>query len=88
MRSPKGIRVALIRITNVRYEVGLFRADDEEIAAEGRFIHASVDRKGGRPVLVAERGQEVLARIPGFVLPLVVFTWSPFLWTRLGTLVD
>lgn len=58
-----GIRVARIGNTSVRYEVGLFRNDDEEIAAAGHFIHVYVDRKSGRPVSVPEGVRKVLASI-------------------------
>lgn len=58
-----GIRVARIGKTSVRYEVGLFRNDDEEIAAAGHFIHVYVDRKSGRPVSVPEGVRKVLASI-------------------------
>ena len=40
-----GIRVARIGNSSVRYEVGLFRNDDETAAAEGHFVHVYVDRK-------------------------------------------
>lgn len=39
-----GIRVARLGSSSVRYEVGLFRNDDEAAAAEGHFIHVYVDR--------------------------------------------
>lgn len=39
-----GIRVARLGSSSVRYEVGLFRNDDEVAAAEGHFIHVYVDR--------------------------------------------
>jgi acyl-CoA thioester hydrolase len=44
-----GIRVARIGSSSVRYEVGLFRNDEEEAAAEGFFIHVYVDRESRRP---------------------------------------
>ncbi len=44
-----GIRVARLGSTSVRYEVGLFRNEDETAAAEGFFIHVYVDRETRRP---------------------------------------
>lgn len=44
-----GIRVAQIGSSSVRYEVGLFRNDEEAAAAEGFFIHVYVDRQTRRP---------------------------------------
>ncbi len=40
-----GIRVAHIGSSSVRYEIGLFAADDDNVcAAKGHFIHVYVDR--------------------------------------------
>ena len=33
----------------MRYEIGLFREDDPEPAAEGWFVHVFVDREERRP---------------------------------------
>jgi acyl-CoA thioester hydrolase len=44
-----GIRVAHIGNSSVRYEVGLFRSGNDEVAAEGYFIHVYVDRHTMRP---------------------------------------
>ena len=44
-----GIRVSRIGNSSVRYEVGLFRAGDEEAAAEGHFVHVYVDAQTRRP---------------------------------------
>ena len=45
-----GIRVARLGTSSVRYEIGLFREDSQEAAAEGHFIHVYVDRETRRPV--------------------------------------
>ncbi|MGE3987505.1 acyl-CoA thioesterase [Pseudorhodoplanes sp.] len=45
-----GLRVAHLGRTSVRYEIGIFRGDDEQAAAQGHFVHVYVDRAGGRPV--------------------------------------
>lgn len=44
-----GIRVARLGSSSVRYEVGLFRNDEELAAAEGFFVHVYVDRQTRRP---------------------------------------
>ena len=44
-----GLRVARIGTSSVRYEIGLFREDDETPAAEGWFVHVFIDRSTGRP---------------------------------------
>ena len=56
-----GIRVARIGITSVQYEVGLFRNDDVQIAAAGRFTHVYVERASGKPVPVPDAVRAVLA---------------------------
>lgn len=58
-----GIRVAKIGNSSIRYEVGLFRNDDEEIAAAGHFVHVYVDRDSGKPVAVPEATRAALAEI-------------------------
>ena len=49
-----GLRVARIGRSSVSYEIGLFRAGDDEAAATGRFVHVWVDRAGRRPVPVPD----------------------------------
>ncbi|MCO5162636.1 MAG: acyl-CoA thioesterase [Mesorhizobium sp.] len=44
-----GIRVAKLGSSSVRYEVGLFRNEEDVAAAEGFFIHVYVDRQTRRP---------------------------------------
>ena len=43
-RVTVGLRVAHLGTTSVRYEIGLFRNDDEVAAAHGHFVHVYVDR--------------------------------------------
>ena len=45
-----GLRVARLGSSSVRYEVGLFRNEAEEAAAEGFFVHVYVDRATRRPL--------------------------------------
>jgi acyl-CoA thioester hydrolase len=44
-----GLRVARLGSSSVRYEVGLFRNDDDAAAAEGFFVHVYVERATRRP---------------------------------------
>jgi acyl-CoA thioester hydrolase len=44
-----GIRVAKLGNSSVRYEIGLFRNDEDEAAAEGFFVHVYVDAGTRRP---------------------------------------
>lgn len=44
-----GIRVATLGNSSVRYEIGLFRNDEINAAAEGFFVHVYVDRDTRRP---------------------------------------
>lgn len=44
-----GIRVVRLGTSSVRWEVGLFTAGNEVVAAEGFFVHVYVDRATRRP---------------------------------------
>ena len=44
-----GLRVAHMGNSSVRYEVGLFRDDAPEAAAQGHFVHVYVDRATNKP---------------------------------------
>jgi acyl-CoA thioester hydrolase len=43
------LRVAQIGRSSVRYEIGLFRNDEPDSAAQGHFIHVYVERATQRP---------------------------------------
>lgn len=45
-----GLRVGRLGNTSVRYEIALFRADDDTPAATGHFVHVYVDRATRNPV--------------------------------------
>lgn len=55
-----GIRVAHVGNSSVRYELGLFRNDDPDIAAAGSFTHVYVDRTAGKSVKVPAPVRAVL----------------------------
>lgn len=45
-----GLRVARLGGSSVRYEIGLFRNDDTDAAAQGHFVHVYVERASNKPV--------------------------------------
>ena len=56
-----GMRVARVGHSSVTYEIGLFRADDDDAAATGRFVHVWVDREKRRPIAVPAGVRAALA---------------------------
>ncbi|NDF04789.1 MAG: acyl-CoA thioesterase [Betaproteobacteria bacterium] len=58
-----GLRVARLGHSSVRYEVGLFKNDEQTVSAAGHFIHVYVNRAARRPVPLPERLREVLQTI-------------------------
>jgi acyl-CoA thioester hydrolase len=49
-----GVRVAHMGNSSVRYELGIFRNDDEVAAAQGHFVHVYVDRATNRPTALPQ----------------------------------
>ena len=45
-----GIRITKIGNSSVRYEVGLFKQNDDLASADGFFIHVFVDRYSNKPI--------------------------------------
>jgi acyl-CoA thioester hydrolase len=62
-RVVAGLRVARIGNSSVRYEVGIFREDDEEACAQGHFIHVYVDRTSRKPAALPEKLRQLLQTI-------------------------
>ncbi len=62
-----GLRVGRIGRSSVRYELGLFRNDEDDAAADGHFIHVYVDRETRRPTSLPDPMRAALE-------PLVVAT--------------
>lgn len=62
-RVTVGVRVARIGTSSVRYEIAVFRNDDDRAAAEGHFVHVYVDRATLRPVPVPAASRRVLETI-------------------------
>ena len=62
-RVTVGIRVAHVGRSSVRYEIGVFRDDEDAAAAEGHFVHVFVERGAQKPVPIPDDAREKLGRI-------------------------
>ena len=58
-----GLRVARLGNSSVRYEVGIFRNDEDAAAAQGHFVHVYVDRSSRRPAGLPSEMREALGKI-------------------------
>jgi acyl-CoA thioester hydrolase len=62
-RVTAGLCVAQIGRSSVRYEVSIFREDEETASAQGHFVHVYVDRMTRKPVPLPENMRTVLQSI-------------------------
>lgn len=58
-----GVKVAHLGKSSVRYEVGIFVAGEEAIAAHGHFVHVFVDRTTRRPAPIPEPLRAAMERL-------------------------
>ncbi|WAJ29960.1 acyl-CoA thioesterase [Antarcticirhabdus aurantiaca] len=58
-----GLRVGRIGRSAVTYEIGLFAGESDVAAAEGFFVHVTVDRRTRRPAALPEAFRLELERI-------------------------
>lgn len=58
-----GLKVVHLGNSSVRYETALFRNDEKNAAALGRFVHVYVDRQTNRPVPIPKPVRAVLQSI-------------------------
>jgi len=58
-----GLRVARLGNSSVRYEVGIFRNDEDSASAQGHFVHVYVDRSSRRPAPIPEDMRALLQTI-------------------------
>ena len=58
-----GLRVAKLGNSSVRYEIGLFRNEDNAASAQGHFVHVYVDRTSRRSIAVPADMRAALAKI-------------------------
>ena len=59
------LRVGHLGRSSVRYEIGLFRGEDDAPAATGWFVHVFVDRESRRPAPIPDRVRAALERLAG-----------------------
>jgi acyl-CoA thioester hydrolase len=62
-RVTVGLRVAKLGRSSVRYEIGIFRDDEHDAAADGHFVHVFVDRAEERSAPIPERIRAALSRL-------------------------
>jgi acyl-CoA thioester hydrolase len=58
-----GIRVGRLGTSSVRYEVGLFGAEEQQARAEGHLVHVFVDRATNTPVPIPAGIRSALERL-------------------------
>ena len=58
-----GIRVARLGTSSVRYEIGIFKNDEETASAEGHFVHVFVTRKDQRPTAIPQTIRAALEKL-------------------------
>ncbi len=58
-----GLRVGKLGNSSVRYEIGIFKEAQEDVAAWGHFVHVFVDRKSNKPVLIPAKIRSALEQI-------------------------
>jgi len=62
-RVRAGLRVAHLGTSSVRYEIGIFRNDEQTAAAQGYFVHVYVDRASNRPAPLPDALKQALQRL-------------------------
>lgn len=60
-RVAVGMRVGYLGNSSVRYEIALFRDDDEVASAQGHFVHVYVDRSTNRPAPLSSKLKDAIA---------------------------
>jgi len=58
-----GVSVSKLGNSSVRYEVGIFKNDEDTAAAQGHFVHVYVDRKNRRPTAIPDAMRQLLQTI-------------------------
>lgn len=58
-----GLRVAKLGNSSVRYDIGLFRNDEDTASAQGHFVHVYVNEKTRRPVALSPHMRTVLSTL-------------------------
>ena len=58
-----GLRIAHLGSSSVRFEIGIFRNDDDVASAQGHFVHVCCDRETHRPVPMPADMRQALAKL-------------------------
>lgn len=58
-----GLRVGQLGNSSVRYEIALFRKDEDKPAATGHFVHVFVDRQSDKPTAIPPVIRACLERV-------------------------
>ena len=58
-----GLRVAHLGLSSVRFEIGIFRNDELNAAAQGHFVHVCCDRDTHRPLAMPDPMRVALEKI-------------------------
>lgn len=58
-----GLRVGHLGNSSVRYEIGIFKNEENGAAADGHFVHVFVDRGTQRPVPIPDSIRAALKRL-------------------------
>jgi acyl-CoA thioester hydrolase len=62
-RVAVGMRIARLGSSSVRYDLAVFRDDDEAAAAEGHFVHVLVERPAMRPLPIPQAARAAFAEL-------------------------
>jgi acyl-CoA thioester hydrolase len=62
-RITAGLKVTKLGRSSVVYAIGIFRNDEEQTAADGRFVHVFVERASERPAALPPPLRKALARL-------------------------
>jgi acyl-CoA thioester hydrolase len=58
-----GLRLGHLGNSSVRYEIGLFRKNEDKPAAQGHFVHVFVDRARNKPTAMPDGIRAALKRL-------------------------
>ncbi len=58
-----GLCVSKLGNSSVRYEIGIFRGDEDQVAAQGHFVHVYVDRLTRKPISMPAATRALLETI-------------------------
>jgi len=58
-----GLAVSKLGNSSVRYELGIFKGDEQRASAQGHFVHVYVDREDRRPATIPDPMRNLLTTI-------------------------